>query len=449
MFPESKSLEPKNDSESKDAPEKIEIVVGQSDSLLLVSDSTKSVEKILARQAGGLIPALDEDPAFQADYAARLHGAPAYLWLNSKTLFGKFFAPAQGADDTSTFPQKLMTGAGLAEVKTIDLIWRDTPEGLLTQFFVGVPEANRRGLFKLLAMQAQDAAPPPFVPADAVKYARWRLNLPKTWTTLEDMMGEISPAAKGAISLVLESAGKDKDEKYDFRAELLGSLGNDLINYQKAPRGMSLQELTSPPSIYLIGSYQPERLALAVKVAAELLLQGATVKDADFLGRKLYTMTPAGGNGTPLSFAASGGYVAFSSDIATLEEYLRSSDAKPKPLSDTPGLSEAAQKVGGMGTGLFGFSNQKEDMRVAFETLRKNSGSLADVAKNASLADKGQAEGMKALNLWADFSLLPPYDAVAKYFSYTVYAGAFSTDGLTVTFFAPNPPPVAEKPQAQ
>jgi hypothetical protein len=39
-----------------------------------------------------------------------------------------------------------------------------------------------------------------------------------------------------------------------------------------------------------------------------------------------------------------------------------------------------------------------------------------------------------------DFTLLPAYDKVAKYFSYTVYSGSVNGDGLTFKLFSPVPP---------
>ena len=79
-----------------------------------------------------------------------------------------------------------------------------------------------------------------------------------------------------------------------------------------------------------------------------------------------------------LSCAASSGYVAISTDASMLEEYLRSSEAQGKALKDTPGLSEAAQKVLGPGSSLFGFSNQAESMRGWFELLRKDAGAVTN-----------------------------------------------------------------------
>src|SRR5947209_8572998 len=83
-----------------------------------------------------------------------------------------------------------------------------------------------------------------------------------------------------------------------------------------------------------------------------------------FLNRKIYSipvpsLPMVGGNqrgpARTLHYSASSGYVAFSTDAATLEEYLRSSDTQGKSLRETAGLSETAQKVAGSGTSLFGY----------------------------------------------------------------------------------------------
>jgi hypothetical protein len=39
-----------------------------------------------------------------------------------------------------------------------------------------------------------------------------------------------------------------------------------------------------------------------------------------------------------------------------------------------------------------------------------------------------------------DFSLLPSFDKLAKYFTFSVYGGTTTVDGLSYRFFAPVPP---------
>ena len=38
---------------------------------------------------------------------------------------------------------------------------------------------------------------------------------------------------------------------------------------------------------------------------------------------------------------------------------------------------------------------------------------------------------------WCDFSLLPPADALTKYFNYSVWVGGFTSDGFTLNCFTP------------
>jgi hypothetical protein len=208
--------------------------------------------------------------------------------------------------------------------------------------------------------------------------------------------------------------------------------------------------LETPPSLFLLGSPNAEQLAAALKGPWLILTpQTGALEPREFLGRKIYSVPepslPLVGvlRRTPrkLSYAASGGYVAFSTDAAMVEEFLRSSESQAKTLRETPGLADAAQKVGGAGGGLFGYDNQGESMRLLFEALKKDSGSATNAGSSIPLASSIPfARPERSLREWMDFSLLPGFDRVARYFSYTAYSGSTTTDGLTFKFFAPLPP---------
>jgi hypothetical protein len=266
----------------------------------------------------------------------------------------------------------------------------------------------------------------------------------RSWKSLESMLNDLVPAAVMAqFNAVFQMAGKDKDEHYDLKTELLNNLGDDIIGYEKAAKATKLADLRSPPSLYLLGSPNADKLAAALKVLLAIPFQGAPIKDREFLGRKIYTAAPPNTGGadapTGVSFSASGGYLALSSDAGMLEEYLRSSDSKGKALMDMPGLADAAQKVGGMGTGLFGFENENQSMRPIFEVFRKHPLTVQDFLGVPLPASAG-GDQFESLLQWADFTLLPPYDAVSKYFYFSVYAGSFTSDGFALKMYMPTPP---------
>ena len=61
-----------------------ELVIGQVDSLLVVGNSAKGVEKVVIRLTGGAVPTLGELAAYQASHQALFREAPFYGWVNVK-----------------------------------------------------------------------------------------------------------------------------------------------------------------------------------------------------------------------------------------------------------------------------------------------------------------------------------------------------------------------------
>jgi hypothetical protein len=437
----------------KPPPRKLELTFGQSGSLLLVSQSSQVIEKILARQAGGLLPGLDEQPDFQRDFAARFQGAPFFAWLNA----GAFLAEAAKPQDAQGGPSPLdayvgegaIDTLGLAGVTTASVSYRDTPEGLNLQFFVGVPESSRRGLLQVLATEARDSGPPPFVPADAVKFSRMRLDLPKSWRVLQSILNDANPTAAQMLNSILDLAGKADDEKYDLKTELPANLGDDLITYQRNPVNTTLGDLRQAPEILLIGSPNPWKLGMAIKAAVGLLVPAGGIKDREFLGRRIYSATlPAtlqGGSRT-YYFAASSGYVALTGDVQMMEEFLRSTDSDKPGLSQKPGLADAAQRAGGgMSAGIFSYENDSESMRALLETFRKESVSASELLDLLGLQFRQEkisgAEEVSQFKDWCDFSLLPPADALTPYFNFSVWVGGFTPEGFRLNCFTPAVPP--------
>ncbi len=447
IFPGAKPAEPPDDA-AKPATNKFEITLGQSGSLLLVSDSTGAIDKILSRQAGGMVPPLEESPAFQADYGARLRESPFYVWLNTKALMEHLAEPPAEADDdaaTNAFRRgKFLSATGLMNLVSASLSCKHYPDGDCAQFFLAVPEDKRPALLNIFAADAKDSSPPSFVPADAVKFCRWRLNIARSWKTLESTLSDlVSPQIVAQVNMLFRFAGKDKDEHYDLKSELLNNLGDDIISYAKAPKANTLADLKSPPTLYLLASPNPDKLAAALKVLLAIPFQGAPITDHEFLGRKIFTAAPpstgAAAAASGLSFSASGGCVALSGDTGMLEEYLRSSGGKGKALMDMPGLADAAQRAGGMQTGLFGFENGNQSMRPVWDVLRKKPLTVRDIL-GVPLPPAAGGDQVDSLRQWADFSLLPSFDTVSKYFYFSVYTGSFSPDGFALKIFMPTPP---------
>lgn len=432
---------------------KTELFLGQYESLLIAGTEAGPIERVLAHVTGGAVPSMGDLAAYDHDRLALFRDSPFYGWVNSKALVDGFTHQTAKAESDTPDPfaalsgPKILNAVGLGGVKTVAFATQVANDGTSMQVFADIPESSRQGLLKIFAAEAKDSSPPPFVPADAIKFQRWRIDGQKAWATIQKIASDISPQASGAISLMLGTANemaKQKDPDFDINKSFFGNLGDDLISYQKAPRGKTLSDLNSAPSLVLIGSPNPDQLASALKYLLAIANpQAATPTEREFLGRKIYSvpaassMMPMGSFGSGLNYAASGGYVAMSTDASLVEEYLRSSDSQQKTLRETPGLTDAIAKVGGS-TGMFGFENQTETTRALFEALRASAGTNS--TSPGAVPGFSNFPGADNIKDWMDFSLLPPFDSVSKYFGISVYTASADADGLAFKLFAPVPP---------
>jgi hypothetical protein len=96
-----------------------------------------------------------------------------------------------------------------------------------------------------------------------------------------------------------------------------------------------------------------------------------------------------------------------------------------------------------MSTGLFGYENEVDTMRAAFERAKNDSGASTNGIGPSLFPGLPGVTGPESnLHIWMDFSLLPAFEKVAQYFYFTVYAGSANVDGLTLKLFAPTPPAI-------
>ncbi len=433
--------DPPKDNDDGPPKKKSNPYVGQSGSLLLISESTKALEKVLVRQDGGGA-GLEENPIFEKARNTVGRDAQAFGWVNVKALADLLGKLPGGAGDANPFgitPGRVMDAVGLGGLDGLAMSARQSGEGTHIEAFVQAPQARRKGLLGIVTPEAKEAGPLPFVGGDAAKFTRVRLDGQKAFAALERMITDFNPQMAGMVTLMLESVGKDKDPNFDLRKQVIGNLGADFVTIQKAPRGAAIADLSAPPALYLIGSPRPEALLQALRTVSPL-----PPTEREFLGRKIYSlpmMPGMGGVGGPkgqLSLAATGGYLAISSDAAMLEEVLRNTEANGKPLSEVPGLAEAAQKVGGFNTGWFAYENQSETLRLLIETLKKDPAAL-DKMFASPVPGAGAPPNLKPMKDLFDFTLLPPFDAISKYFGFTVHAAVGTPEGISFKAFVPVP----------
>jgi hypothetical protein len=426
-----------------------DIYFTQFKSLLVAGNSEAALEAVMAHLTGADLPALADDPIFAADKLEQFRDSPTYYgWFNAHKFLDLMSQNAGGGDDDNSpafapafSVTKILGAIGLSGLKSASVSLREAREGSLMTLHLDAPASDRTGLLSILSLPPKDASPPAFVPDDAVKFSRIRLDGKQTWAELQKIVASFSPNGLSYMNSIIDlanTAAQQKDPGFDLRNYLFGNLGDDVVSYQKSPAGDSAADFSNPPDLVLVAVNNPDQVIQSVTVIASMVApQDGATPPRDFQGHKIFSIAtrarrlPDGTSvsGPPLLLSASGGYVAFSSDAGILEEYLRSADGKTRPLSDSPGLADAVSQIGGANGGLLGFQNQRETMRTSFKLLKTQ-------------ADSGVATRMipPAWRDWLDFTLLPDFDQVSKYFYISVYNETTSGDGINFRIFTPRPP---------
>lgn len=437
-----------------------QIAFAQLDSFLVVADSPRTIEEVLAKVRGGRQHTLAEHPWFTRDCAGIAPHAPLFGWARLKVLTDavcRSFAGTSQSGQASALEisaERIPAILGLTGLQTLIFAFEPSADNTTLQFSIKVPETNRTGLVKLFAAASMPTGIPAFIPADALKVQRWRADCRQAWNTLEQMLGDLSPRFPSVLGFIIDSANsyaRQKEPGFDIRTNLIGNLGNDVIRYQKAPVAAG-----SPASVTLIGSPHPQQLADALRSILVFFSEHASTppQERQFLSYKIFSvplsasvlaLAGASDSNPPpvLHYAASSNYVALSTSPDSLEEYLRSSEKQPTPLQAAPALRQAIERIGTTNATLLAYEDLARTMRQLFSTSRSSTGTNAmSKLQSAAAVLPGTAavaaETARVTRL-ADLSLLPPFEQVAKYFSFMVYACETTPEDLKFKATIPSP----------
>lgn len=432
-----------------------EVLIGLSDTLLIAGINDKDVEKVLVAQAGGDVKPLGSQPSYMRRHNAQFRKALVFGWLDFATVMEKVQEelekgagndPDEADNPLAITPDAVITALGLKGLNAISTSYhRDN--GDIIEIAIDAPKAERRGLFKMLAAPSQEAGPPAFAGDNVITFSRMRYDIKKVWADLEKMLEDITPQAKMALGLV-EQAIQAQDPKFRLKEDFINTLGDDIINIGWAPEKNDLQSLASPPSVTLIKSEKPKDTLASILTITSLALPAPEKKE--FLGRTIHTFEFGGGfdeQQAPASFhlSAADGYLVMSGNRKALEDYLRGPNQNQKQLANLKGLKAAAEKIGGMKAGMFGFQNDVATMKIVMETFRENPDllkAMADAFPGIPVPNDGPGPGgLSDVDLdWLDFKLLPAFEKVRKYFHFTIYNMTTDDKGMRIRAFSPTPP---------
>ena len=421
-----------------------QVHIGRVGAQLFVGTKSAQIEGVLARLNGKGSGTLADNPAFAADHGAVLKGADFYVWANPGAVLPQLLDNLPDGAELGIDFGEVVGALGINGLGTFAMAYSERPSGAHYELFIGLPKANRKGLFSLLETKQADASPPPFVPANVGGFLRWRLNMDAAWKNLEKLLLELSPDVANMVEFTVGLLGKDKDSNFDFKKSFLNNFGDDLILYQMPPKSSALNDIGAGPIVVLVKSPNPDELIKGIGAVPGIL--PPPLNEAAMLPRRLGDHTvysfelaefpdPSTGElvKMELLLAARDGYMAVSTDADLLQMFL---DGKTMgSLAKRDGLATAATSVGGMDSGFFSYQNDRDMVLSAMDTLRDNADQFDMIFSMIPMDGFGEV----SLSEWLDFSLLPTGSKIAKYFDFTVYGAETNDRGISLKMFSPRP----------
>jgi hypothetical protein len=433
-----------------------EVLIGHVDRILIACTDAAVLEPLLDRVTGQS-PSPADSPLTRF-LAAKTPDTHACGYLDLAPLIELLRAWATEIDAIPAKPDeaipmpkrtRMLQLSGLPALRSAAFTLTLGPEGTRVDLVIEAPAAERTGLIKALELDSAVVAPPAIIPANTIRFDRVRLNLGKTWTALERMLTDLFPQAAGVLNLLFQTAGQS-GEPTDLKAELLSSLGNDLMAFtvpqaSSDPADSNAREIVT----FLLGSPKPMALLETLRAFTIFLpppWNDIQAQDRD--GQRSYSVRLASADARTsapidpqtLTFTGSPGYVRITRSSASQPSVASPVPASGQALIELPGFVEATTQLGGlMSQGLLGYHDLRQSLRPAYESLRQHPGTFSRWLALAFLGPRETA----ALDRWQSrlrFDLLPPFAKIQHHFHFLVYAGRTDAAGFSGRVFAPNPP---------
>lgn len=341
------------------------------------------------------------------------------------------------ASDTNTSPStlpRLIRALGLTQLQGLDLTLRSSPTGWTLETHLSLPATRRFGLFSLLQPLPFDASPPPSIPDHALQFARLRLDGPTSWLRLQKTLADFDPAVLGLVQLLTEYAGRTEDPDFQFEAEVIRTLGDDLS-------WTSLPTTNGPRSLLTLQSPQAARLFRGLqRVADPAFLSTFLPPSAPPPSREIHSLAnhptlsirvpePPWNREQPaeLHVTHHQDRLHFATHAPTLAAWLQPT---PSPtLAQHPAFATSLAAAGGPLGGFVHYRNERLDPPGIFPTS-----SPAPPPTDATFSWLEFASPLApfrhAMTRWFDPSLLPTRDIAAPFFHHAVTTIHTSTNGF-------------------
>jgi len=420
------------------------------DCLIMASDA-EAVKFVVSQIKGAGASTLSADTDYMATMGAVGPYHDADVYVNFKRVIKQMTD-----EDTTGESQKEIANLGLDGVGGLGFsagIAPDVESTVRGKFFLRTT-GTRKGILKMLEMRSDPVRAPRFVPASACSVSFLNLDIKRAYDELCSIIYGFDPTTALLLQQPIPGTGSDSEPGISIRPDIIEYFGTEIVIAQSVNKPFSKDK--EPTDIYIAVSVN-NRAALEKSLSLihkRLIAPNNPEPTRELLGYTLYLIGPAGvpvlGGSVPmveagtqratpkgerLAFTITDTHLIFGPEPAVERAIRTLGGAESEPVSSAKWFNTAKTAVPSV-VGSAGFEDNVASGELLWWML-KDSGK----SRRASMGMGPAAAVLAGPDAWdfADFSLLPEFIAVKKYFGLSAGYGISRPDGFFFEFKYLNP----------
>jgi hypothetical protein len=409
---------------------------------------------VIAHIKGAASPTLAGDSDYNTAMKTVGPGHDIDLYINIKQIIKTLLA-----EDSSGEAHQWTANLGFDNIAALACsiaVGRSPVNSVSAKAFLKI-NGVKKGICKMLDMESAGFKVPPFIPASAYSVTFFNLNIKKAYDELCNIAYGFNPQYAAMLQMMDLLDSPDGEPGLKLKSDVISHLGSQIVISRSVNKPFSN---TSAPTESLIALAVNDRRTIEKSLSllhSELLAANNPDARRELLGHIIYLLgpvalpflhpgltpmsafgetSPAGGQAHPesnvpqiptLAFTVTDTHLIFASEPAVERAIRALSSTHASPVGSARWFTSAKSAIPSV-VGMVALEDNAASSEIFWWTA-KQSGKVQSLA--ASAAIKFASAGIGEL---VNFDLLPPFDAVRKYFGPSVFYGISTPEGFFFEF---------------
>jgi hypothetical protein len=416
------------------------------DDYFIAADNLDLLKFVIAHIKGSAGPTLADD----ADYVAAMKTIGPYhdidFYVNIKQIVKTFLA-----EDPDGKAHQWAANLGFDNVAALGCsvaVATSPGSSISAKAFLRI-NGTKKGICKMLDMESADFKAPPFIPASAYSVMFFNLNIKKAYDELYSILYSFNPQYAAMMQAVDLPDSPEGEPGLKLKTDIIGHLGSQIVISQSANKPFSN---SSMPTELLVALAVNDRSTLEKSLSifhSKMIAPNNLDAKRELLGHTIYLLGPSAPpllrpGMTPMqvssesnvpqaptsAFTVTDTHLIFASEAAVERAIRTLNSADSSSLGSAKWFTSAKSSIPSV-VGMAVLEDNAASSEI-FWWMVKQSGKAGSSAVSAGPAAIKSAPG--GIGELVNFDLLPPFDAVRKYFGLFAFYGISTPEGFLFEF---------------